>query len=62
MDFLEGLPNYQGMTVILVVVDYLSKYADCLALAHPFIASPIAQLFLDNIYKLHGIPRTIVSD
>ena len=62
MDFLEGLPNSKGMIVIWVVVDRLSKYAHFLALAHPYTIASIAQLFLDNIYKLHGLPHTIVSN
>ncbi|GJU62053.1 retrotransposable element Tf2 [Tanacetum coccineum] len=62
MDFIEGLPSSQGKTVIMVVVDRLSKYAHFMALQHPFTASTIAQVFLDNIYKLHGLPESIISD
>lgn len=62
MDFIVGLPNSQGKTSILVVVDRLSKAAHFLALAHPYTASTIAQVFLDNIYKLHGFPKTIITD
>ena len=62
MDFLEGLPNSKGLIVICVVVDRLSKYAHFLPLSYPYIAATIAQLFLDNIYKLHGLPTSIVSD
>ena len=62
MDFLESLPNSKGMTVIWVVVDRLSKYAHFMALAHPYTAATLAQVFLDNIYKLHGLPSSIVSD
>ncbi|TXG48807.1 hypothetical protein EZV62_024682 [Acer yangbiense] len=62
MDFIEGLPKSFGKEVILVVVDRLSKYAHFLALSHPYITKVVAQLFLDNIYKLHGLPQTIVSD
>ena len=62
MDFLEGLPLAKGKSVILVVVDHLSKYAHFISLSHPYIAMIIAQLFLNNIYKLHGLPHSIVSD
>ena len=62
MDFIDSLPMSQGKTSILVVVDRLSKLAHFLPLAHPYTAPQIAQLFLDNIYKLHGLPKSIVSD
>lgn len=57
-----GLPSCQGKTVIWVVVDRLSKYAHFLAIAHPDSASMIAQMFVDHIFKLHGMPNSIVSD
>lgn len=62
MDFIEGLPSSHGKTFIYVVVDRLSKYAQFIALQHPFTASVVAQAFLDNVYKLHGLPTTIISD
>ena len=62
MDFIEGLPVSQGKKVILVVVDRLSKYAHFIAVSHPYTAISIAQLFMDHIYRLHGLPQTIVSD
>lgn len=62
MDFVEGLPKSNGYDTILVVVDRFSKYAHFIAVKHPFTAQSIAKLFLDNIVRLHGMPKTIVSD
>jgi len=62
MDFIEGLPNSGGKSVIMVVVDRLSKAAHFVALAHPYSALTVAQAFLDNVYKHHGCPTSIVSD
>ncbi|KAK9698291.1 hypothetical protein RND81_08G094000 [Saponaria officinalis] len=62
MDFIEGLPKSMAMDSIVVVVDRLSKSAHFIPLKHPYSAAEIAQAFFDNIYKLHGMPKTIVSD
>lgn len=62
MDFVEGLPSSHGRNVIFVVVDRFSKYAHFLALPHPYTSVSVAKLFFDNIFKLHGLPETIVSD
>ena len=62
MDFIDGLPVSAGKTSIMVVVDHLTKYAHFFALSHPYLASKIADVFVFGVVKLHGIPRSIVSD
>jgi len=60
LDFIEGLAARYN--TILVVIDKFTKYGHFLPLAHPFTALQVAQLYLSNIYKLHGLPPTIISD
>jgi hypothetical protein len=62
MDFIEGLPVSEGADSILVVVDRLTKYAHFLPLRHPFSATSVSKIFIDNIVKLHGVPQMIISD
>ena len=62
MDFLGGLPQARGVDTILVVVDRLSKYAHFLALAHPYTAKGVVELFVKEIVRLHGFPKSIVTD
>jgi len=56
LDFIEGLPKSHNKSVILVVIDKFSKYAHFLPLSHPFTALQVAQLYFNNVYKLHGLP------
>ena len=62
MDLIVGLSKYENKLVIMVVVDRISKYAHFCALQHAFTASTVAQLFMDHIFKLRGMPHSIVSD
>lgn len=62
MDFIDGLPKSFGKSVIFVVVDQLSKAAHFMALQHPYTAAIVAQAFLDTVFKLHGLHKSIVSD
>ena len=46
-----------------MVANMLSKYAYFFfTLTYPFIVLGVAQLFLDNIYRLHGVPSSIILD
>jgi len=60
IDFIVGLPKFGKKSVIMVLVDLLSKYAHVCAFPHLFTPALIAQVFLDQIFKLHGIPTSIV--
>ena len=62
MDFIEGLPQFGGKNTILVIVDRLSKSTHFLALAHPYTAKIVAEKFIEGVVKLHGMPRSIISD
>jgi hypothetical protein len=47
MDFITDLPKSGNKSVIMVVVDRLSKYAHLYTLQHLFIASMVPQIFMD---------------
>lgn len=62
MDFIEGLPLSGNANAILVVVDKFLKFAHFIPLKHPFTAAVVAKLFMDTIFHLHGLPKSIISD
>lgn len=62
MDFIESLPKSDGKDTILVVIDKYTKYAHLVSLQHPFTASQVAQKLLDQVIKLYGPPKVIISD
>jgi hypothetical protein len=62
MDFIEALPRVNNKTVILTVIDRLSKAAHFIPLGHPYTTTSVAKAFFDEVVRLHGFPASIVSD
>ncbi|XP_061376328.1 uncharacterized protein LOC133318356 [Gastrolobium bilobum] len=62
MDFIVGLPLSKGFTTVLVVVDRMSKFAYFGPLPTSFTASTVATLFCDLVVRIHGFPRSILTD
>jgi hypothetical protein len=63
MDFIVGLPRTQkGHNSIWVIIDRLTKVAHFIPVKTTSEMHKIAELYIDNILKLHGAPKSIVSD
>ena len=63
MDFIVGLPRTQnGHDAIWVIVDRLTKVAHFIPISDRYRVAKLADLYVDNILRLHGAPKSIVSD
>jgi len=61
-DFITKLLLAQGYNSILVVVDRLTKMVHFIPTTEKTLAEGLARLFRDNVWKLHGLPESIISD
>ena len=61
-DFITKLPLAQGYDAILVVCDRFSKMAHFIATTKKTLAEGLAKLFRDQVWRLHGLPESIISD
>ena len=63
MDFIVGLPLTQkGHNSIWVIVDRLTKSAHFIPVRSTYRPSDYAELYFSQIVRLHGVPRTIISN
>jgi hypothetical protein len=62
MDFITSLPRVEGKDCIFVVVDRLTKFAHFFAIPTDYKAIQVAEFFFREVFRLHGLPRQVVSD
>lgn len=60
--FIDALLVSKRFSVIFVVVDQFTKYAYVSPLSHPYTTASVAKLFISQIFKLYGMPATIVTN
>ena len=62
VDFIMKLPVVARKDAILVVCNRLSKMMHFVATIEEMSVEGLTRLFRDNVWKLHGLPESIVSD
>ena len=62
VDFITKLPIVARKDTILVVCDQLSKMTYFVTMTEETSAEGLVRLFRDNVWKLHGLPESMVSD
>jgi len=62
VDFITKLLLAQGYNSILVVVNRLTKIVYFIPTMEKTLAEGLVQLFRDNVWKLHGLPKSIISN
>lgn len=62
MDFITDLPVSNNFNCIFTVVDRLTKMAHFIPTTTTCSAPEVARLFMQHIFKLHGLPKSIISD
>ena len=63
LDFITGLPkNKKQNDYVMVVVDKLSKETHFIPVKTTYKAANIVDIFMKEIFRLHGIPKVIISN
>ncbi len=62
MDFIVDFPKSKSFDSVFVVVDHLTKMANFVPCNKTITGKETTRLFLENVYKYHGLPDDIISD
>jgi len=62
IDIIGPLPRSEDKDAILVVVDQFSKMIRLMVTTISISSSEVARIYRNDIWKLHGIPKKIISD
>jgi transposase InsO family protein len=63
LDYVVGLPKTEGgYDAVLILVDCLTKMVHLVPTTTTVTAKETARLFFDNVVRLHGVPKSLVSD
>ena len=63
MDFVTGLPRSpKGHEAIWVIMDRMTKTTHFIPIKMTYSLDQLAQIYIDEIVSLHGVPTSIVSD
>ena len=61
-DLFNDLPESNGFTAIAIFIDKLTKMMHLAACKKEVTAMEYAQIFVDNVFRLHDLPKVIISD
>jgi len=62
IDIIDPLPKSNEKDVIVVIVDRFTKMIQLKATTTNMLLEEIAKIYQDEIWELHGVPRTILSN
>ena len=62
MDFITGFPKVIDKDCIFVVVDRLTKFVHLFSITTSVTAAQMVELLFTEVFIMHGIPKSIVSD
>jgi hypothetical protein len=62
MDFIEQLPESEGFTAILIVVNHFTKQALFIPTHDTITSAQLAELFIVHVFFKHGVLSDVTSD